>query len=63
MVRYGDLGSDTMISYRIKAYKKAGLIMGRSGRPNCGCQDSLYLPKIDRFFSEEKNTLLHNKLD
>ena len=34
MVRNGDLGSDMMISYRIQAYKKAGLIMGRSG--NCG---------------------------
>ena len=31
MVRYGDLGSDTMISYRIQAYKKAGLIVSLSG--------------------------------
>ena len=31
MVRYGDLGSNMLISYRIQAYKKAGLIMGRSG--------------------------------
>ena len=31
MVRYGVLGSDMLISYRIEAYKKAGLIVSRSG--------------------------------
>ena len=31
MVRYGVLGSDTLISYRIQAYKKAGLIVSLSG--------------------------------
>ena len=31
MVRYGDLGLDTLISYRIQAYKKAAFILSRCG--------------------------------
>ena len=31
LVRYGDLRLDTLVSYRIQAHKKAGLIVCRSG--------------------------------
>ena len=43
-------------------HERLGVARGLTSRSNCGCQDSVYLWHLDRFFHQEKTDLVHYKL-